>query len=322
MRAGKPMETCNPSFRNTAIRLIAALLLAFFMLELLPEASRAATTITPTNEWVNFYSQASYLNGQPLPVGAQVVAYNPRGVAAGIFTVTHIGWYGLMPVYRDDPNTPEDEGLRPGEAVTFKINGVSARPDGPDDTVWTGNGALMRVNLIVSSVTPTNEWVNFYSQNSTLNSSPLPAGALVQAFDPQGVLCGESIVTHAGWYGLLSCYRDDPNTPADEGASPGDAINFKVNGYSAQMNGPDPATWNQNGGLRQVNVSVNAPTPTQTSTRTPTPTATGPTPTRTHTLTPTLTATGPTPTRTPTRTPTLTPTGTPTYRIYLPLVIR
>lgn len=74
-------------------------------------------------------------------MGAVVRAYNPRGVQAGEFVVTDPGWYGLMPVYRDDPSTPEDEGLRPGEEVSFTINGRPARPDGPDDTIWTASRA-------------------------------------------------------------------------------------------------------------------------------------------------------------------------------------
>jgi len=218
--------------------------------------SRVAPGSTPTNEWVNFYSQASYYYGQPLPIGAVVRAYNPRGIQAGEFTVTTQGWYGLMPVYRDDPETPEDEGLRPGEEVSFTINGIPARPDGPDDVIWTTNGALKQVNLIVSSVRPTNEWVNFYSQNTTLNGQPVPVGTLVEAFDPQGTKCGETIVNHAGWYGLLLCYRDDPETPEDEGAVPGDTIAFRVAGSPAAASGPDTPQWTSNGDIREVDLAA------------------------------------------------------------------
>lgn len=91
--------------------------------------------ITRTDQWVNFFSQSSYLSGSPLPLGAAVRAYNPRGVLSGEFTVTHEGWYGLLTVYRDDPSTPEDEGLLPGERVAFTIDGISARPTGPDEAI-------------------------------------------------------------------------------------------------------------------------------------------------------------------------------------------
>jgi hypothetical protein len=228
-----------------------------------------------------------------------------------------------MPVYRDDPDTPEDEGLRPGEEVSFTINGVPARPDGPDDAIWTTNGALKQVNLIASSVKPTNEWVNFYSQNTILNGQPVPVGTLIEAFDPQGTKCGETIVNHVGWYGLLPCYRDDPDTPEDEGAMPGDTIAFRIAGSPATAGGPDAPQWTSNGDIREVNLVAGIVTPTPTCTPTPTPTATHtPTPTATFTNTPTPTNSRtptstpteiPTPTNTPTATPTtLTPTSTPT----------
>jgi hypothetical protein len=276
-----------------------------------------ATGITPTNQWVNFYSQSSYVNGQPVPVGAVVQAYNPRGVLAGQFVVTSQGWYGLMPVYGDDPNTPQDEGLRPGEVVSFTINGLAARTMGPDTPIWTTNGDLKQVNLVVSSVTPTNLWVNFYSQNTTVNGQPVPVGTLIEAFDPQGTKCGETIVSHAGWYGLLTCYGDDPSTPQDEGASPGDAITFHIDGVVAAPEGPDSAVWTANGDVHQVDLAVNVPhTPTPTATSTPTVTATSPTSTATKTPTSTQTNTpgsSPTPTRTPTvtATPTQGPSPTP-----------
>ena len=79
MRAGKKMNPLISSPRKTVTRLTAALLLACLAISRPGGTTRAATTIIPTNEWVNFYSQASYLNGRPLPVGALVVAYNPRG---------------------------------------------------------------------------------------------------------------------------------------------------------------------------------------------------------------------------------------------------
>jgi len=290
--------------------------------------TKLATGITPTNQWVNFYSQSSYLNGQPLPAGAVVQAYNPRGVLAGQFVVTSNGWYGLMPVYGDDPNTAQDEGLRAGEVVSFTVNGQPARTMGPDSATWTANGDLKQINLVVSSVTPTNLWVNFYSQSTTVNGQPVAVGTLIEAFDPQGTKCGETIVSHADWYGVLTCYGDDSSTSQDEGASPGDTITFHIDGVVAAAQGPDSAVWTNNGDIRQVNLVVSVPvtgTPTRTATHpSPTPTRTPtstqsktPTASSTHTKTPTATVTrtpspSPTQTKTPTDTPTVTQSPSPT----------
>jgi len=221
---------------------------------------RSTASITPTNEWVNFHSQNTTLQGQPVPVRAVVRAYNPRGVQCGEFTVEQAGWYGLMPVYRDDPNTPEDEGMLPGEAVSFTINDLPARPMGPDDTIWTTNGAVKQVNLAASTLIPTNEWVNFHSQNTLLEGQPVPIGAVVRAYNPRGILCGEYVVNHAGWYGAIPVYRDDPNTPADEGMLPGEEVLFTIDDIPARILGPDDAIWTENGDLKEVDLSASLDT--------------------------------------------------------------
>ncbi|MGA9351063.1 MAG: LysM peptidoglycan-binding domain-containing protein [Anaerolineae bacterium] len=110
-------------------------------------------------------------------------------------------------------------------------------------------------------VTPTTEWVNFYGVSSTLDGQPLPIGAVVAAFDPNGVKCGEFTVHKAGSYGLMPCYRDDPLTSADEGAQPGDAISFTINGLSATQLGPDAAVWTANGDLKHIELSAVSPAP-------------------------------------------------------------
>ncbi|MCX6027950.1 MAG: hypothetical protein NT169_01450 [Chloroflexi bacterium] len=133
---------------------------------------------------------------------------------------------------------------------------------------------------LASGVTPTNMWIDLYGTDSTYAGEPLPVGAYVAAFDPQGVQCAEYTVQQAGWYGLMPCYGDDPNTVADEGAVAGDVLRFDVNGFPATpeavtLNGtPVPAgtavTWTQFGDRWQVNLHVQAtPTPTATPTETP-----------------------------------------------------
>ena len=84
-----------------------------------------------------------------------------------------------------------------------------------------------------AQITPTPTWVNFYGGNSQIDGAPVPVGASVQVFDASGVLCGAFTVRSAGMYGFLACYMDDPNTPADEGARPGESVNFVVNGIPA-----------------------------------------------------------------------------------------
>jgi len=94
-----------------------------------------------------------------VPVGTVIAAFDPQGVKCGEFTVVTAGKYGLMPCYRDDPDTPEDEGPLPGEPISFKIDGLPATPvptslNGnpvpPSTTVtWTSHSDLWEVDLRV-----------------------------------------------------------------------------------------------------------------------------------------------------------------------------
>lgn len=94
-------------------------------------------------------------------------------------------------------------------------------------------GTLAFGSAVYAAVTPTPQWVNFYSSNSTLDGAPLPIGAVVRAYDSSGIQCGAFTVNRVGYYGFLACYFDDPNTPADEGISPGESVHFTVDDYPA-----------------------------------------------------------------------------------------
>lgn len=106
----------------------------------------------------------------------------------------------------------------------------------------------------VPPVPPTNEWVNFYCDFNEFYNVPLPAGSVVDAYDPDGVHCGTFYVTTPGSYGFMPVYRDDPYTEIDDGADPGDSITFFVNGYAAITSGD--VVWTENGDSHEVCLSV------------------------------------------------------------------
>jgi hypothetical protein len=105
---------------------LISLLLLLLVLTLAYDSPRVRAGESP--EWVNFFSTNTAFLGRPVPVGAVIAAFDPEGVQCGEFTVVEEGKYGLMPCYRDDPDTPEDEGPQPGESISFKINGLPATP--------------------------------------------------------------------------------------------------------------------------------------------------------------------------------------------------
>jgi hypothetical protein len=141
--------------------------------------------ITPTNEWVSFWSDSTYFEGQPVKAGDIIEAFDPQGVHCGSFTVTATGRYGLMPVYCDDTTTTVDEGARSGDVITFKINGYAARTYGPAQPTWTANGDVKKVNLIATNANTVtiplkNSW-NLVSWNvdTQVDSANILLGSIV-----------------------------------------------------------------------------------------------------------------------------------------------
>jgi len=105
-----------------------------------------------------------------------------------------------------------------------------------------------------AGVTPTNTWVNIYGAAHLLDGTPLPVGVTVEALDPDGVVCGATVIAHEGYYGLLACYGDDPTTPEDEGATPGDVLTFTIDGHEATAS--QEAVWAAFGDLMEVNLET------------------------------------------------------------------
>jgi len=107
----------------------------------------------------------------------------------------------------------------------------------------------------VGELNPTNEWVNFFCENNNYYMDvPMPAGSVVDAYDPDGIHCGTYFVTDPGSYGFMKVYRDDFTTGEDEGAEPGDTVSFYINGYPADASGN--TIWTANGDTSEVCLDV------------------------------------------------------------------
>lgn len=95
-------------------------------------------------------------------------------------------------------------------------------------------GLLALTVAMAGGVTPTDRWVDYYGTDATYLGQPVEAGAVIAAYDPQGVQCGEFTVATEGQYGLMPCYGDDGTTSEDEGAQAGDVIRFRIDGLPAR----------------------------------------------------------------------------------------
>lgn len=102
-----------------------------------------------------------------------------------------------------------------------------------------------------------NEWASFWSDSTGIGIKPIPPGVVINAYDPDGVLCGSDTASTEGAYGLMAVYRDDPTTgEVDEGAEPGDTIRFRINGVPALPKGPEPPVWTSNGDVIKLHLWV------------------------------------------------------------------
>lgn len=92
---------------------------------------------------------------------------------------------------------------------------------------------------IDSLVTPTDQWISVYCGSPMLDSEPLSPGDTIAVYDPDGVLSGIGLVRSDGTYGFIPVYRDDTTShDIDEGADPGDALAFRINGIVVETDMP------------------------------------------------------------------------------------
>ena len=87
------------------------------------------------------------VDGEPAPVGTLVEVIDEQGTLAGRFEVHHAGYYGFLPIYRDDSGTQVDEGADMGEWLTVRVNGQPMS----ERVQWTAFGDVVRLDLAATS---------------------------------------------------------------------------------------------------------------------------------------------------------------------------
>lgn len=207
----------------------------------------------------------SYLPRQALPVTAALGGIQGRYGAVLGFERTGLSHYpDLDASFNTLGQMAPARGywINASEAVTLHYPIASVTATVPlTTTPPAGLSPLERLFLIrhteqVAGVRPTFEWMNFYGRVTLPDGAALPAGTVVLALDPQGVICGATAVTTAGQYGLLACYRDDPYSTDDEGAQPGDDIRLFISTDGVHANGEmiGVGTWSGLGSRQRVPV--------------------------------------------------------------------
>ena len=172
--------------------------------------------------------------------------------------------YGVTTAARPIPSASQGEST-PGTAVS-PVPVLAAQPGDAPAGVPDAESVQIEVSVPASGapgsvaatefLRPTFAWINAFGLSSIFNGRPLAAGDIVTAYDPEGNLIGRATVTTEGSYGLMALYMDDPSTAVDEGAEPGDLVNFKINGVTAAVIGPQAPVWTDNGAVLQLNLTA------------------------------------------------------------------
>lgn len=103
-----------------------------------------------TDRMIHVYGKAAVDGGNVL-VGSCIRAYTPGGVICGQCEVTARGYFGLMNIFGDDPQTEAADGAGPGESLCFTIDGISAQILSDRSARWSEDGTTINIDLLVGA---------------------------------------------------------------------------------------------------------------------------------------------------------------------------
>jgi len=137
----------------------------------------------------------------------------------------------------DDPISSNLDYLKPGKGYWYKVNTtmdlvysspvpLATYAIEPDNTSQKFSG--------YTKVVPTNSWVNVYGSSVTVDGSPIPVGAIVDAVTEDGTICGTFVVHTSGQLGFMPVYGDDATTSATDGLDAGESFQIVVNGVETE----------------------------------------------------------------------------------------
>jgi hypothetical protein len=246
---------------------------------------RMAGEILPEDEPMSLasgWNLISYLPRRPLTVTTALESIAGQYDAVLGFERTALSYYpDLDPSYNTLAGMAPGHGywIRATEAVTLAYPETGITNPLPVTATRTARERRRAIRLAewFAGVQPTYEWMNYYGELALPDETPVPTDTTILALDPQGVVCGATIVREPGQFGLLACYGDDLETATDEGASPGDVVLLFVSSDGAQPDGQFVGTdvWTGHGHRWEVTEGA-LPLPDLAITSQVTPAAAGP----------------------------------------------
>jgi len=154
------------------------------------------------------------------PCEGPILSTTTNGAGAYAFTGFSLGSYDLYAYKRGVDSTTWNDAFYPN---TVHVN-------------FGENGIMIELHH-VQHLTPVDKWVDYFCDLNTYFECQLPAGSIVEVWDPQNILCGRQFVRDAGVYRFMPVYRDSSGSVEDEGATTGDNLRFFFNGVQALTDG-------------------------------------------------------------------------------------
>ena len=202
--------------------------------------------------WGNYVAASHAI---PLAPGPNLVSYLPKmdiGVGDALYSIN--GWYksvlglqgGVYKWYVPASNpysifsTLKCLRRNRGYWITAQWSRTLKYPATGICYPYSPWGVADRGGAAASTSSPPS-WCDLYS----LDSPGVAAGAVVRAYDPDGVLCGEAVAFPDGRWGVMHATGDRPDTPEDEGAVEGDLLTFTVDGK--RVPSAEQVTWGSHG---------------------------------------------------------------------------
>jgi hypothetical protein len=116
------------------------------------------TPVALTSTWMDLWGTIK-IGGFDAKVGDEIGVFVDND-CFGTYKVDTPVWYGFLPVYGDDSETPEKDGAYPGDLLTIKIWDSSEGVEytltindytGPDPLTWT-DGNVVRVDIDATDI--------------------------------------------------------------------------------------------------------------------------------------------------------------------------
>ncbi len=182
-----------------------------------------------SNSWVNLYGSGATLNGDILPVGAVIEAFDATGTLVGETVVRSAGKFGFMPVYGAETVNGDVVGKSAGSTITLKVNGEAAQ----ETVTWSQNGDRIRIDRLTTSSKNASSLPTTFTLNQNY-PNPFNPETTIDYYVAQGShvelaiynLLGDKIKTLVSGYQAAGNYSIKWRADSDDGSLVASGVYF------------------------------------------------------------------------------------------------